>query len=216
VRSGCVLAIGGIVTLLGVGGAAWWIGWRLTQEPAVAAAQGSPEDGARAQQKIFELIRGEASKPRGRPHQIVMTEAELNRFLSKNLVEVAKMPVAVRAIRLAGDGVVEFKGVLPLRDLLEASPLTPLASLAPAAWLEQRVWLHLNARASLELGAARSQRRYLRFDVQRFAIGRQPLPIVFLRLLPNPGVQALLRWRMPESVEGLTIDPGAVVIKTSS
>jgi hypothetical protein len=39
---------------------------------------------------------------------------------------------------------------------------------------------------------------------------------LFLRLLPNPAVQALLRWRMPESVEGLTIDPGAVVIKTSS
>jgi len=50
----------------------------------------------------------------------------------------------------------------------------------------------------------------------RFAIGCQPLPATFLRLLPNPAVQALLRWRMPESVEGLTIDPGAVVIKTSS
>jgi len=182
----------------------------------VAAIQGSPEDGARAQQKIFELIRGEASRPRGRPHQVVMTEAELNRFLSKNLVEVAKMPVAVRAVRLVGDGVVEFKGLLPLRDLLPASPLMPLASLVPATWLEREVWLHLNARASLELGATRSQRRYLRFDVQRFAIGRQPLPGIFLRLLPNPGVPALLRWRVPESVEGLTIDPGAVVIKTSS
>jgi hypothetical protein len=145
-----------------------------------------------------------------------MTEAELNRFLSKNLVEVANMPVAVRAIRLAGDGVVEFKGLLPLRDLLSASPLMPLASLVPATWLERQVWLHLNAKASLELGSTRSQRRYLRFDVQRFAIGRQPLPGIFLRLLPNPGVQALLRWRMPDSVEGLTIDPGAVVIKTSS
>jgi hypothetical protein len=182
----------------------------------VAAIQGSSEDGARAQQKIFELIRGEASRPRGRPHQVVMTEAELNRFLSKNLVEVAKIPFAVRAVRLAGDGVVEFKGLLPLRDLLSALPLMPLASLVPATWLERQVWLHLTARASLELGATRSQRRYLRFDVQRFAIGRQPLPGIFLRLLPNPGVQALLRWRMPESVEGLTIDPGAVVIKTSS
>ena len=145
-----------------------------------------------------------------------MTEAELNRFLSKNLVEVAKVPFAVRALRLAGDGVVEFKGLLPLRDLLSASPFISLENLVPAAWLERQVWLHLNARASLELGATRSQRRYLRFEVLRFAIGRQPLPATFLRLLPNPAVQALLRWRMPESVEGLTIDPGAVVIKTSS
>jgi hypothetical protein len=216
VRSGCVLVIGGIVTLLGVGGAALWVGSRLAQEPDVVAAQGSPEDGLRAQQKIFELIRGEDSRARSRPHQVVVTEAELNRFLSKNLVEVAKMPVAVRAVRLAGDGVIEFKGLLPLRDLLSASPLMPLENIVPAAWLERQVWLHLNARASLELGAARSQRRYLRFEVLRFAIGRQPLPGAFLRLLPNPAVQALLRWRIPESVEGLTIDPGAVVIKTSS
>ena len=193
-----------------------WVGSRLTQEPDVVAAQGSPEDGQRAQQKIFELIRGEDSRPRGRAHQVVMTEAELNRFLSKNLVEAGKMPVAVRAVRLAGDGVVEFKGLLPLRDLLSASPLMPLENLVPAAWLERQVWLHLSAKASLELGATRSQRRYLRLDVLRFAVGRQPLPGSFLRLLPNPAVQALLRWRMPESVEGLTIDPGAVVIKTSS
>jgi hypothetical protein len=216
VRSGCVLVIGGIVMLLGIGGAALWVGSRLTQEPDVVAVQGSPEDGLRAQQKIFELIRGEDSRSRGRPHQVVMTEAELNRFLAKNLVEVAKMPVAVRAVRLAGDGIVEFKGLLPLRDLLSASPLMPLENLVPAAWLERQVWLHLDARASLELGTARSQRRYLRFDVLHFAIGRQPLPGTFLRLLPNPAVQALLRWRMPESVEGLTIGPGAVVIKTSS
>jgi hypothetical protein len=216
VRSGCFLVISGIVTLLGVGGAALWVGSRLTQEPDVVAVQGSPEDGLRAQQKVFELIRGEDSRSRGRPHRVVVTEAELNRFLSKNLVEVAKMPVAVHAVRLVGDGVVEFKGLLPLRDLLSASPLMPLENLVPAAWLKREVWLHLNARASLELGATRSQRRYLRFDVLRFAIGRQPLPATFLRLLPNPPVQALLRWRMPESVEGLTIDPGAVVIKTSS
>ena len=126
------------------------------------------------------------------------------------------MPVTIRAVRLAGDGVVEFKGLLPLRDLLSASPLMPLASLAPAAWLERQIWLHLNARASLEVGATRSQRRYLRFDVQRFAIGRQALPTILLKLFANPGVQGLLRWRMPESVEGLTIDPGAVVIKASS
>jgi len=115
--------------------------------------------------------------------------------------------------RLAGVGVVEFKGLLSLRDLLAASPL---AGLAPASWLERQVWLHLSARASLEVGASRSQRRYLRFDVQWLAIGRQPLPGILLRLLPSSALQGLLRWRMPQSVEGITIEPGTVVIKTSS
>ena len=212
-RSGCVVILGSLGLLLGLGGAALWAGSRLAQEPDVPVAQGSAEDGARAQQKIFDLIRGEAPKARGQPHEVVLTEAEINRFLSKNLVEVAGMPVAVRAVRLAGDGVVEFKGLLPLREMLSAAPV---ASLVPSAWLERRCWLHLEAAASLEVGTGRKPRRYLRLDVQRFAIGRQRLPGMLLRLLAGPRVQELLRWRMPESVEGLTINPGALVIKTSS
>jgi len=208
-----VVIAGSLGLLLGLGGAALWAGSRLAQEPDVPVAQGSAEDGARAQQKIFDLLRGEAPKARGRPHEVVLTEAEINRFLSRNLIEAAGMPVVVRAVRLAGDGVVEFKGSLPLRDVMSAAPV---ASLLPSVWLDRPCWLHLEAKASLEVGAGRKQRRYLRLDVQRFAIGRQRLPRTLLRLLAGPRVQELLRWRMPESVEGLTIDPGALVIKTSS
>jgi len=213
VRAGCVVIAGSLGLLLGLGGVALWAGSRLAQEPDVPVAQGSAEDGTRAQQKIFDLIRGEAPKARGHSHEVILTEAEINRFLSKNLVEAAGVPVAVRAVRLAGDGVVEFKGLLPLRAVLSGAPV---ASLVPSAWLDRRCWLHLEAKASLEVGAGRRQRRYLRLDVQRFAIGRQRLPGTLVRLLAGPRVQELLRWRMPESVEGLTIDPGALVIKTSS
>lgn len=212
-RAGCVVIAGSLGLLLGLGVVALWAGSRLAQEPDVPVTQGSAEDGARAQQKIFDLIRGETPKARGRPHEVVLTEAEINRFLSRNLVEAAGMPVAVRAVRLTGNGVVEFKGLLPLREVLSAAPV---ASVVPTAWLDRQCWLHLEAKASLEVGAARKQRRYLRLDVQRFAIGRQRLPGTLLRLLAGPRVQELLRWRMPESVEGLTIEPGAVVIKTSS
>jgi hypothetical protein len=179
----------------------------------VTAAVGSSEDAVRGQQKIFDIARGGAGRGRGGSHAVVMSEAELNAFLTKNLVEVAKMPVTVRAIRLAGDGIVEFKGLVTLRDVLVASPL---ASLAPSAWLERQVWLHLAARASLEVGAARNQRRYLRFDLQRVAIGRLALPGFFRWFLPSPVLHALLRWRMPDSVESITIEPGTVVVRTSS
>jgi len=206
-RLGCGLAVALTVALLGLAGASLWVGSRLLREPDVTAAAGTSEDGIRAQQKIFEIARGEPPRRGGRPHQVIVTEAELNRFLSKHLVEVARMPVVFNAIHLAGDG------LLPLRDLVSASLA---ANLVPTTWLDRQVWLHLNARASLVVGATRSQRRYLRFDVQRLAIGRQPLPGLLLRLLPSPGLQGLLRWRMPESVEGITIEPGAVVIKTSS
>src|SRR5262249_57030210 len=116
---------------------------------------------------------------RGVAHAVVISEAELNGFLSRNLVEVAKMPVSVRAIRLAGDGIVEFKGLLLLRDVLSASPV---ASLIPGAWLDRQVWLHLTARASLQVGATRSPRREPRFDLQRFSICRPPTPGIFRSL----------------------------------
>ncbi|PYN87779.1 MAG: hypothetical protein DMD87_12350 [Candidatus Rokuibacteriota bacterium] len=189
------------------------MGSRLVHEPEVTAAPGSSEDAARGQQKIFDIARGGVGRRRGGPHAVVLSEAELNGFLSQNLVEVAKMPITVRAVRLAGDGIAEFKALVALRDVLSASPI---ASLVPSAWLERQVWLHLTARANLEVGATRTQRRYLRFDVQRFAIGRQPLPRFFRWLLPSPGLQGLLRWRMPDSVESITIESGTVAIKTSS
>ena len=212
-RSGCAAVLGLAFAVVVVGGASLWVGWRLFQEPEVPAAVGSPEDGIRGQQKIFDLARGGAGRARIGPQAVVLSEAELNSFLSRNLVEVAKMPIAVRAVRLAGNGVVQLKGLVVLRDVLSASPL---ASLVPSTWLERQVWLHLTARASLEVGATRSQRRYLRFDLQRVAIGRQALPGFFRWLLPSPGIQGLLRWRMPDSVESITIESGTVVIKTSS
>jgi hypothetical protein len=146
----------------------------------------------------------------------VMTEAELNQFLSKHLVEAARMPVTVGALRLRGDSIVELKALLSVRDLLSASWFMPAATFAPSAWLERRVWLHLEAKTSLEVGTSRSLRRYLRFEVQRFAIGCQPLPGGLLRLLPSPGLQGLFRWRLPDSIEGITVEPGAVAVRVAS
>ena len=215
-RWGCVAVGAVLVGLLGLVGTSLWVGSRLLQEPDVPAAMGSPEDGVRGQQKIFEILRAEPARRGGRAHQVAMTEAELNQFLSKHLVEAARIPVTVGALRLRGDGIVELKALLSVRDLLSASWFMPAATLAPSAWLERRVWLHLEAKTSLEAGTSRSLRRYLRFDVQRFAIGRQPLPGGLLRLLPSPGLQGLFRWRLPDSIEGITVEPGAVAVRVAS
>ena len=215
-RWGCVAlwaVAAGLLTLIGT---SLWIGSRFLQEPDVPAALGSPEDGVRGQQKLFDVLRAEPARRGGRQRQVAMTEAELNQFLSKHLVEVGRMPVTVGAVRLRGDGVLEFKAQLSVRDLLSASWLTPATTLAPSAWVERRVWLHVEAKTSVELGASRSQRRHLRFDVRRFAIGRQPLPAALLRLLPSPALQSLFRWRLPDSIEGITVEPGAVAVRVAS
>src|SRR5262249_36230353 len=159
--------------------------------------------GSRGQQKIFDLARGGGGRTPGAPQAVVLSGARLHSFLSRDLLGGAKMPLTVPAAPLARAGGVELKGLIALPGIL---PAPPPASLTPRAWLERQVWLHLTTRANLEVGTTRSQRRYLRFDLQRVAIGRQALPGFFRWLLPSPGIQGLLRWRMPDSVESITIE----------
>ncbi len=208
-RVGCAVLVATIVVVCGLVAGSLWIGSRMLQEPEVPVAAGTTEDGVRGQQKIYAIIRG-AGRATGRTRQIVLSEPELNAFLSRHLAEAATIPFGPGAVRLVGDGMIEFKGQVPLRHVLA------IANLLPATWLEQPVWLHLWARASLEVGAARGQRRYLRLDIERLALGRQPLPGVLPLLLLNPVILSQLRLRMPETVEAITIETRMVVIRIAS
>ena len=208
-RVGCAVLVATIVVVCGLVAGSLWIGSRMLQEPEVPVAAGTTEDGVRGQQKIYAIIRG-AGRATGRTRQIVLSEPELNAFLSRHLAEAATIPFGPGAVRLVGDGMIEFKGQVPLRQVLA------IANLLPATWLEQPVWLHLWARASLEVGAARGQRRYLRLDIERLALGRQPLPGVLPLLLLNPVILSQLRLRIPETVEAITIETRMVVIRIAS
>jgi hypothetical protein len=208
-RVGCAVIVATIAVVCGMATGSLWIGSRMLQEPEVPVAAGTAEDGVRGQQKIYAIIRG-AGRAIGRTRQIVLSEPELNAFLSRHLAEVATIPFGPGAVRLVGDGIIEFKGQVPLRHVLA------ITNLLPATWLEQPVWLHLWARASLEVGAARGQRRYLRLDIERLALGRQPLPGVLPLLLLNPVILNQLRLRIPETVEAITIETRMVVIRIAS
>ena len=208
-RVGCAVLVATIVVVCGLVAGSLWIGSRMLQEPEVPVAAGTAEDGVRGQQKIYAIIRG-AGRATGRTRQIVLSEPELNALLSRHLAEAATIPFGPGAVRLVGDGMIEFKGQVPLRHVLA------IANLLPATWLEQPVWLHLWARASLEVGAARGQRRYLRLDIERLALGRQPLPGVLPLLLLNPVILSQLRLRIPETVEAITIETRMVVIRIAS
>ena len=208
-RVGCAVLVATIVVVCGMAAGSLWIGSRMLQEPEVPVAAGTAEDGVRGQQKIYAIIRG-AGRATGRTRQIVLSEPELNAVLSRHLAEAATIPFGPGAVRLVGDGIIEFKGQVPLRHVLA------IANLLPATWLEQPVWLHLWARASLEVGAARGQRRYLRLDIERLALGCQPLPGVLPLILLNPVILNQLRLRIPETVEAITIETRMVVIRIAS
>jgi hypothetical protein len=209
-RLGCTMLVIGLIGVAGLVAGSVWVGLRMSQEPQVIVAAGTAEDGIRGQQKIYDIARGGPGRARGRTQEVTISEPEVNAFLSRHLAEAAKTPFQSGAVRLVGDGFIEFKGQLPLRQVLA------IADLLPARWLERPVWLHLGARTSLEVGAARAHRRYLRLDVERLALGRQPLPGVLLRVMLNPAVLNQLRWRIPEAVEAITIDNRAVVVRISS
>ncbi|OGK80640.1 MAG: hypothetical protein A2050_12415 [Candidatus Rokubacteria bacterium GWA2_73_35] len=210
-RVGCL----GCLTLLAlvaalVGGV--WVGTRTLQEPALAIPEASAADGVRAQQKIFELARRKSESA----GHVILTEREVNAFLTRHLAGAADLPLTGIAVRLRGDGLVEFKGRLPLRQVVGAPLLSTLAGLVPAGWLERPVWLHVGARPRVEPPAARGGRRQLYLDVERFAVGRQPLPTVLLRLLLDPVALRALAWPLPDGVGSVTIETGRAVIRPAS
>lgn len=204
-----------VVAALATGSA--WLGSRVLQEPDFPAVVTTAADGTRAQQKMFALVRRGRSRPGVNGEPVVLSERELNAFLSRHLAEAAELPITHIGLRLPADGIAELKGRLPLRHLLTEPPLSALADVVPAGWLERPVWLRLGTRARIEPGSApRARRRYLRLEVVEFGVGRQRLPASLVRLLLDPATLRVLRWPVPDGVEAITIEKGRVVIRTAS
>ena len=203
-----VFALGGMT---GLG----WIGCQALHEPEFPVARSEPGDGARAQRKIYGIVRRGAGH-HGAANSTVLTASELNAFLSRHLAEAAEVPLTDIGLRLAADGTVEFRGRLPLAHLVAEPPLSGLASIVPGVWLERPVWLRMVARVGLEPGAMRRERRYLRLDVREFAVGRQRLPAVLLRVLLDPRPLRVLRWPVPGAIEAIRIEADQVVIRLAS
>lgn len=201
-----------VLVLLAVVGALAWGTVQTTRAPDLGGAPTSPADRLRAQQKIFDVIRRSGS---GRPNTVTLSEREVNAFLARHLGETADMPFRNLAVRLPSDGRAEIAGQMPLRQLLGVPPLSALTGVLPAAWLDRGMWLSLRARVTLEGGSGARDRRHVRLDVERFWLGRQRLPEVMLRILLDPAVLRLLRWPMPEAIDGLRIEPGRLVIQSA-
>ena len=211
-RLGCFgcLTVLFLIALVGMAG---WALVQIERAPDIAAPPTSAADGLRAQQKIFDVLRRAGG---GRPHTATLSEREVNAFLSRHLADAAELPLRNVAVRLPADGRAEIAGQIPARNLLGDGPGSALTGVLPQSWLDHQVWLSLRARVTLESSEARPDRRYLRLDVDRLWLGRLPLPGVFVRVLLDPTALRLLRWRMPDAIEGLRVEPGRLVIQTAS
>jgi hypothetical protein len=216
---GCLVAFLCLVVLLAAGFAGFfWFLLGVFEQPDLQTVAVTPADWRSAQQKIYALARrGRASLGRGGggAEPTVLSEGEINAFLSRHLADAADLPLTAVTIRFRDDATVEFAGRVPLRAILTEPPMPRLVEMLPTRWLERPLWLHLRARARLELTGGR-QRRYLRLEVTHFWLGQRRLPAFLLRLIVNPAALRLLRSPVPETMEGLVVEPGRVLIRTAS
>ncbi|MBI4635477.1 MAG: hypothetical protein HY727_03920 [Candidatus Rokubacteria bacterium] len=188
--------------------------FRLLQRPDIPPVPAEAEDGVRAQQKVYGLLRGRRNgggESTGR--SIALSEPEVNALLQRHLADATDLPLEGSVVRLPDHGTIEFAGRVPLGRILAEPPLSAIRDALPARWIRRPVWVHLRAHARLESGEG--QRRYIRLDVGRFSLGEQRLPAALLPFLFNPTTLRVLRWQVPPGVESVTIEPGRVVIKAA-
>ena len=143
---------------------------------------------------------------------MTFTEAEVNALLARHLVEARGVRLSGLSARLIGGDRVELRARSSLGQILEEAALGPVSDVLPASWRARPVRLGLGARLRTEDGSSRQ----LRIEVDEFAVGRQRLPTQALRLLVDPATVGLLRWRLPDHVRRVGIEPGRVVIRTAS
>ena len=190
--------------LISVGAGAWGMA-RALQDPGDVTVASTAEDAARAQQKLFRLVRGAARE------SVVLSEAEVNAFVSRN-VDPRDLPFARPTIFLRAHDVVELAGRLPVGRLLSESPVALITNLLPSAWLARQVSLRLAAHAEFEV----EPRRQLRLDVQEVILGQQRLPTFTLRLLFEPASLRFVRIVLPDTVADVRIESGRAVIQPTS
>ena len=204
--SGCVALIVVVALVSTLVGGAVGAGFRMLSRPDRVETSTTAADGSRAQRKLFEL--GRASK---RGEAVTLTEAEVNALLSRHLVEARGVRLSTLHVKLVGGDRLVVHAESPLRQLLDEASAGAVADLLPASWQARLVWLHVGARLRIETDS----RRQLRMDVDEFAVGRQRLPVPFLRVVLDPAAVGLMQWPLPEYVERVEIEPGRVVLRTA-
>jgi hypothetical protein len=203
--TGCLGALLGVALVALVLGGAAVVGYRALVPVDFEAPATSAADGTRAQQKIFSLARKDR-----RGATVVLTEAELNALLDRHLVEAGGTRLAGLSARLLGEDRVDLRAHTSLERLLDEAGLRTVTGVLPARWRSRPVHLRVGGHVTVEATPS----PHLRFEVDGLTVGRQAVPPPALRLLVDPATVGLLRWRLPEYIERVGVEPGRVVIRT--
>ena len=207
-KAGCCGCLTVFIFVAFVGLLGWGV-YQIVQAPDGLGAPTTVADGQKAQQKIFDVMRRAGS---GRPHTVTLTDREVSAFLARH---VEDLPLRRLSVQLPEDGRADIVGQLPVRQIMSVAPLSSIASALPERWLDRGIWLSVRTRVTLESTEGRKERRHLRLDVERFALGRARLPEFVMRVLLDPAAQRFLRVPMPDSIDGLRIEPGRLVLQSN-
>lgn len=217
-RLGCLgcLLVGVALTLVGIAAAGViFLSSNIFAEPDdVPAVNYTRADGFRAQQKLYEVLLRDGHRS-GRQDPIVLTEVELNAFLARHLEEAAGLPLAPVAVSILPNDVVELRGRTVLKNLMQGIPFAQLAPYLPQRRAELPVWVRVRGQIKFEPGAPRREREYAQLDVTDFALGTQPIGAWVLKLMLGQASRTLLRWPIPNAVQGITTEDGRLVVRAS-
>jgi hypothetical protein len=212
---GCLLFIL-IAVILGIAAAgALFFSANIFEDLDIQAPPFSASDGYRAQQKLYEIILREGRKS-SRRDPIVLSERELNAFLSRHLLESVSVSFSKLSVLLLSDNSVEFRGRTELRNLLRGVPFAQIAPYLPPGKLDEPVWVRVRGHLKLERGAVRRDREYATLEVTEFSMGAQPMSVWLLQLMLGSRSQDLFRWQIPGVVEAITVEEGRLLIRTAA
>src|SRR5438105_15706578 len=118
VGCGCTLVL---LLMVGLAGGSLWVGVQMLRSPDFIPVPATAAEGKSAQAKLFDLVQGGGGRSRGEkptPSTIVLSERELNAFLSRHLEQVGGIPLSNVGLRLPSAGRVEIVTRVPLRSVL--------------------------------------------------------------------------------------------------
>lgn len=219
-RLGCGGCLGSLFLLTVLaGGAAGvvWLSGRLTASPEGAPVVGTEQEGVRAQQTLFEIVRrGTSRRPPGQRarQDYALSEGEINAFLARHLGRVAGLSARDLTVGLLGQGIIEIR-LRPEMGELAAEAVAPLADYLPESWRGSRVTLTLRGPLRLETETSRGQARALRFDIEEAYVGRQRVPVLAAERLVG-SAERLSRWPVPDSITAVIVEKGRVVVQSES
>jgi hypothetical protein len=180
---GCLLLVVTLLVVVVVVLGVVFLSTNIFTEPNVAPPPFSRNDGYAAQQKLFEVASRQAGRS-SRRDPVVLTQAEVNAFLSRHL-DQAGLPLSPLAVRFT-KGQLVAQGRTTFRHLLKGPPF---AQIAP--YITDK-----------------------RLEVSQFALGTQHLGSLLLYVLLGPSGGGLLQWPVPAVVDEVRIGEGQLFIVT--